>query len=87
MATTSKMEYKTIKVTGPVSVEQVDRVQGRYCSVLIMGLTGAGKSSLCICHLVAHTKDITHDFNTLDFRSSCLVYQGPWPQGLLEDIQ
>ncbi|KAF9043433.1 hypothetical protein BJ165DRAFT_1529459 [Panaeolus papilionaceus] len=47
MATTSKMEYKKIKVTGPVSVERVDRVNilRRECAVLIMGPTGAGKSS------------------------------------------
>ncbi|KAF9030892.1 hypothetical protein BJ165DRAFT_1572293 [Panaeolus papilionaceus] len=45
MATTSKMEYKTIEVTGSVSVEQVDSVQCSCRKVLIMGPTGAGKSS------------------------------------------
>ncbi|KAF9043429.1 hypothetical protein BJ165DRAFT_1595380 [Panaeolus papilionaceus] len=45
MATTSKMEYNEIKVTGPVSVERVDRVQHPCRKVLIMGPTGAGKSS------------------------------------------
>ncbi|KAF9037261.1 hypothetical protein BJ165DRAFT_1597569 [Panaeolus papilionaceus] len=45
MATTSKMEYKEIKVTGPVSVERVDRAERYTPTVLIMGPTGAGKSS------------------------------------------
>ncbi|KAF9037231.1 hypothetical protein BJ165DRAFT_1532617 [Panaeolus papilionaceus] len=47
MAATSKMEYKEIKVTGTVSVERVDRVNKpqREWAVLIMGPTGAGKSS------------------------------------------
>ncbi|KAF9037294.1 hypothetical protein BJ165DRAFT_1597579 [Panaeolus papilionaceus] len=43
MAATSKMEYKAIGVTGTVSVERVDR--GGVYKVLIMGPTGAGKSS------------------------------------------
>ncbi|KAF9043452.1 hypothetical protein BJ165DRAFT_1612472 [Panaeolus papilionaceus] len=45
MATTSKIEYENIKVTGAVSVERVDRVQSSSWRVLIMGPTGAGKSS------------------------------------------
>ncbi|KAF9043414.1 hypothetical protein BJ165DRAFT_242014 [Panaeolus papilionaceus] len=45
MATTSKMEYKKIKVTGPVSVERVDRAERGTIKVLIMGPTRAGKSS------------------------------------------
>ncbi|KAF9043404.1 hypothetical protein BJ165DRAFT_1529440 [Panaeolus papilionaceus] len=45
MATTSKMEYKAINVTGAVSVERVDRIQVSHGRVLIMGPTGAGKSS------------------------------------------
>ncbi|KAF9043437.1 P-loop containing nucleoside triphosphate hydrolase protein [Panaeolus papilionaceus] len=45
MATTSKLEFKEIEVTGAVSVERVDRVQRPCWKVLIMGPTGAGKSS------------------------------------------
>ncbi|KAF9043418.1 hypothetical protein BJ165DRAFT_1612461 [Panaeolus papilionaceus] len=46
MATTSKPEYKAIKVTGVVSVDLADGVQPICQTVLIMGPTGAGKSSL-----------------------------------------
>ncbi|KAF9034630.1 hypothetical protein BJ165DRAFT_1534078 [Panaeolus papilionaceus] len=47
MATTPRAEYEYIKVTGPVSVEPVDAVPNTEFSwrILIMGPTGAGKSS------------------------------------------
>ncbi|KAF9037273.1 hypothetical protein BJ165DRAFT_1614761 [Panaeolus papilionaceus] len=45
MATTSKTEYKAIQVTGAVSVERADTEQRPSGPVLIMGPTGAGKSS------------------------------------------
>ncbi|KAF9034627.1 hypothetical protein BJ165DRAFT_1534075 [Panaeolus papilionaceus] len=45
MASTSKMQYTAIQVTGPVSVEPAERIQRSWWRVLIMGSTGSGKST------------------------------------------